>query len=79
MLELTLNKGGNLIMTKKLYKTEQDKVICGVCGGIGEYMNLDPNIVRLIAVLITLFSAGFPTVVAYLVMACVLPTKSQTY
>ncbi len=66
-------------MPKKLYKTEQDKVICGVCGGIGEYLDLDPNIVRLIAVLITIFSAGFPTVVAYIVMACVLPFKSQTF
>lgn len=66
-------------MPKKLYKTEQDKVICGVCGGIGEYMDLDSNIVRLIAVLITLFSAGFPTVIAYIVMACVLPFKSQTF
>ncbi len=66
-------------MPKKLYKIEQDKVICGVCGGIGEYLDLDPNIVRLIAVLITIFSAGFPTVVAYIVMACVLPFKSQTF
>ena len=42
-------------MPKKLYKTEQDKVFCGVCGGIGEYLNLDPNVVRLLAVLIAVF------------------------
>ncbi len=66
-------------MPKKLYKTEQDRVLCGVCGGIGEYLNLDPNVVRLLAVLIAVFSAGFPTVIAYIVMACVLPSKSQTF
>lgn len=66
-------------MPKKLYKTEQDKVFCGVCGGIGEYLNLDPNVVRLLAVLIAVFSACVPTVIAYVVMACVLPFKSQTF
>lgn len=66
-------------MPKKLYKTERDRVLCGVCGGIGEYLNLDPNVVRLLAVLIAVFSAGFPTVIAYIVMACVLPSKSQTF
>ncbi|MBQ5315707.1 MAG: PspC domain-containing protein, partial [Oscillospiraceae bacterium] len=35
-------------MMKKLYCSRKNKMICGVCGGIGEFINLDPTIVRLI-------------------------------
>ena len=66
-------------MPKKLYKIEQGKVLCGVCGGIGEYLNLDPNIIRLITVLIGIFTAFFPLLIAYIIMACVLPDKSMTF
>ena len=34
-------------MEKKLYKSNQNKIICGVCGGIGEYFGIDPTIIRL--------------------------------
>lgn len=34
-------------MEKKLYKSNQNKMICGVCGGIGEYFGIDPTIIRL--------------------------------
>ena len=66
-------------MPKKLYKIEQGRVLCGVCGGIGEYLNLDPNIIRLITVLIGIFTAFFPLLIAYIVMACILPDKSMTF
>ena len=35
-------------MEKKLYRSNTNKMLCGVCGGIGEYFNIDPTIVRLI-------------------------------
>lgn len=70
---------GKIKVPKKLYKIEQGRVFCGVCGGIAEYFNLDHNIVRLIAVLISVFTACFPMFIAYIVMACVLPLKSQTF
>ena len=66
-------------MPKKLYKIEQGKVLCGVCGGIAEYLNLDPNIIRLLTVLLGIFSAFFPLLIAYIVMACLLPDKSMTF
>lgn len=66
-------------MPKKLYKIEQGKILCGVCGGIAEYLNLDPNIIRLITVLIGIFTAFVPTLIAYIVMACILPDKSMTF
>lgn len=66
-------------MPKKLYKIEQGRILCGVCGGIGEYLNLDPNIIRLITILIGIFTAFFPLLVAYVIMACILPDKSMTF
>lgn len=57
--------------TKKLYKSRGNRVICGVCGGIGEYFNLDPTIVRLIwIILIFCFGTGL---LAYLVAALIIP------
>ena len=59
-------------MEKKLYRSKTNKMLAGVCGGLGEYTNLDPTIVRLIAVLISLSGAGL---VAYLVCAVIIPEK----
>jgi phage shock protein PspC (stress-responsive transcriptional regulator) len=59
-------------MEKKLYRSKTNKMLAGVCGGLGEYANFDPTIVRLIAVLIGLSGAGL---VAYLVCAVIIPEK----
>ena len=59
-------------MEKKLYRSKTNKMLAGVCGGLGEYTNLDPTIVRLLAVLIGLSGAGL---VAYLVCAVIIPEK----
>lgn len=63
---------------KRLYKTEGDcKMICGVCGGIAEYFDLDPTLVRVAWVIACLFaSLG---VWAYLICALVMPKKSDVY
>lgn len=37
---------------KKLYRSRKSRMLCGVCGGIGEYLNIDPTLVRLLAVLL---------------------------
>ncbi|MEE1305027.1 MAG: PspC domain-containing protein [Agathobacter sp.] len=41
-------------MNKKLYKSRTDRKICGVCGGIANYLNMDPTIVRLVTALLVL-------------------------
>lgn len=62
-------------MKKQLYKIENGKKICGVCGGIAEYFNIDPTIVRLAAiVLICCYGTG---IIAYFVAALVMPNKSD--
>lgn len=58
-------------MKKKLVKSSNDKKICGVCGGIAEYFNIDSTIVRLLWVLIICF---FGTgIIAYFLAAIVMP------
>jgi phage shock protein C len=60
---------------KKLYKIDQGKMICGVCGGIAEYFDLDPSLVRIAAVILACLAGG--GLVAYIVAAVVLPKKSD--
>ena len=63
---------------KKLYRTEHGAaMLAGVCGGVAEYFNLDPSLVRLVwAALCCLWGTG---IVLYLVAALILPKKSQVY
>lgn len=57
---------------KKLTKS-YDKTFCGVCGGIAEYFDLDPTLVRIAYAFLSVFSAGFPGVLLYIIMAIVMP------
>ena len=62
-------------MEKKLYRSKVDKKICGVCGGLAEYLNVDSTVIRLLWVLATLFvGCGL---LAYIVAALVIPENPQ--
>ena len=63
-------------MEKKLYKIEEGKKLDGVCGGIAEYMNIDPTLVRLIWALVTLCTVGVG-LIGYLICAVIMPKKSE--
>ncbi len=56
---------------KKLYKSQYDRKLCGVCGGIAEYFNIDSTIVRLIWVL--LVACVGTGLLAYIIAALVMP------
>jgi phage shock protein C len=60
---------------KRLERSKSSRVIAGVCGGIANYLNMDPNLVRILTVLISLFT-GVP-IVAYIVLAFVLPEEGS--
>ena len=62
-------------MKKRLYKIEEGKKLCGVCGGIAEYFDIDPTIVRLLWVIL-IFCAG-TGILAYFVAAIIMPKKSE--
>ena len=61
-------------MENILYKSSTNKVICGVCGGIGEYLNIDPTIIRLLCIAL-IFGAG-SGLLAYIIAAIIIPEKS---
>ena len=62
-------------MEKKLYRSRTDKKLCGVCGGLAKYFNIDPTIVRLAMVLCVLF-AGFG-ILAYIIAALIIPEEPE--
>lgn len=60
-------------MARKLYRSRTDSIIAGVCGGLAEYFDIDPSLVRVGAVLLTLaWGAGL---LAYLVLWLIVPQK----
>jgi len=59
---------------RQLHRSATNRMIAGVCAGIGEYSNMDPTIVRLAAVLL-LFLSGGGMIIAYLIMALIIPEE----
>jgi len=62
-------------MEKRLYRSRTDRMIWGVCGGLAKYFNMDPTIVRVIAVLL-IFANGLG-ILAYIIMAIVVPLEGS--
>ena len=60
---------------KRLYKSTTNKMISGVCGGIAEYFDADPTLIRLAAAAIALLGCG-TTIIAYIVAAIIIPTQN---
>lgn len=60
-------------MKKRLYKSNTDKKVCGVCGGIANYFDVDPTVIRLIWVIFTL--AGGSGLIAYIIAAIIMPDE----
>lgn len=59
-------------MGKKLYKSDIDKKICGVCGGLADYFGIDSTIVRLLFIFLTLWGI-VPGILIYIIAAFVMP------
>ncbi len=55
---------------KRLYKSRGQRMLCGVCGGIAEYFNIDPTLVRLGVVVVSLAASG---ILAYIIAALIIP------
>ena len=65
-------------MDDRLFRSQEDRVIAGVAGGLAELWGADPSIVRLLWVLLAIFTGGL-AVVVYVVMAIVVPDESVAY
>lgn len=59
--------------TRTLTKSSHERMIAGVCGGLAEYFDIDPTLVRVGYVLLSIFSAGFPGLLVYIILAIIMP------
>ncbi|MGI5825070.1 MAG: PspC domain-containing protein [Bacillota bacterium] len=64
---------------KKLYRSKDNRQLCGVCGGIAEYLNIDSTVVRLLAVVLGLCTAVFGALIFYIIAAVVIPEEPDYY
>jgi phage shock protein PspC (stress-responsive transcriptional regulator) len=62
-------------MAKTLYRSRTDRKIWGVCGGLAKYFDIDPVIVRVIAV-VSIFVTGV-SIIAYIIMAIIVPVEDS--
>lgn len=61
---------------KRLYRSS-DRVVAGVCGGIAEYFDIDPTLIRVAYVILSLFSVAFPGVLLYIILMILIPNYDQ--
>lgn len=62
---------------KRLYRSRDERMISGVCGGIAKYFNVDPTLIRLLFVIFAF--AGGPGLIAYIVLAIIVPEEPAGY
>lgn len=60
-----------------LHRSRKHKLIAGVCGGIAEWLGWDPTLVRVAYVLVSVLSAAFPGIIAYVVLWIVMPKARE--
>ena len=61
---------------KRLYRSRENRMICGVCGGIADYFNVAPTLIRLGLVLLACTGSG---ILAYFIAAIIIPDQPRTY
>ena len=75
-------EGGSVMSSaptqRRLTRSSRHKMIAGVCGGLAEYFQLDPTVVRVAYVLISIVSVAFPGILAYIILMFVMPPPDQT-
>jgi phage shock protein C len=62
---------------RRLTRSNRNKMIAGVCGGLAEYLNVDPTVMRILYVLVSILSAAFPGVIAYIILMFLMPPPEE--
>nr|WP_196121228.1 PspC domain-containing protein [Anaerobacillus alkaliphilus] len=62
---------------KRLYRTQHDRKLAGVCGGLGKYFNIDPTVVRIIFILLIIPTAFLTMPIAYLIATFLIPNEQD--
>ena len=60
---------------KRLYRSRSDRMIAGVLGGLGHYLGVDPTLVRLLWVVLTVATGVFPGIIVYILFAAIIPNE----
>ena len=63
---------------KRLYRSKTEKKLGGICGGLGEYLDLDPTIVRLVLIIFIFVTGIIPGIIGYLIAMWIIPEKPTT-
>lgn len=58
---------------RKLYKSEHDRILAGVIGGVGEYTDIDPTVLRLVYIVLAVMTGIFPCIIAYIIAVLIIP------
>lgn len=61
-------------MNRKLYRSNNNRMLCGVCGGIGEYLNVDPTLIRLLWAIVACSGTG---ILVYFLAAIIIPQEPE--
>jgi phage shock protein C len=64
-----------MVMEKRLFRSQAKKMLGGVCGGLGDYFDIDVTLIRLIFVAITLVTAIIPMMIFYLIAWIIIPME----
>ncbi len=62
---------------RRLTRSNRNKMIAGVCGGLAEYFDMDPTVVRVLYILVSILSAAFPGVIAYIILMFLMPPPEE--
>jgi len=64
---------------KKLYKSKENRVLSGILGGLGEYFEVDPVVLRLAWIMVSVFTGFVPGIIAYLFAALIIPKETAAH
>ena len=73
MRKIKVEEGDKNMEQKKLFRSLDNRMVCGVCGGIGNYFNIDPTLIRLVWVLASFVGGG--GLLAYIIAAIIIPEE----
>ena len=60
---------------KRFYRSRKDRIIAGVCGGLGEYLGIDGSVMRLIYIVLAIFTGIVPFAVIYAILWAIVPLR----
>jgi phage shock protein C len=63
--------------SKRLTRSNTDRMLAGVCGGVAKNLGIDPTLVRIVYAVLSFFTAAFPGIILYILLAIIIPAESD--